>query len=95
MNGKKVRRLMRVLGIQSVIREKRPFAGRKPSVVFNNVLNRQFASDEARKKLVTDITYIRVVDEFIYLSVILDLHNNETVAWEVSERNDLDLLHSD
>jgi putative transposase len=94
VNTKKVRRLMRELGIRSVIRKKRPFAGRKPSVVFENVLNRQFTADEAKKKLVTDITYIRVVDDFIYLSVIMDLHNNETVAWEVSERNDLDLVLS-
>jgi len=94
VNSKKVRRLMRELDIRSVIRKKRPFAGRKPSVVFENVLNRQFAAEEARKKFVTDITYIRVVDEFIYLSVILDLHNNETVAWELSERNDLDLVVS-
>lgn len=94
VNTKKVRRLMRELGIRSVIRKKRPFAGRKPSIVFNNVLNRQFAADEARKKYVTDITYIRVVDDFIYLSVVLDLYNNETVAWEVSERNDLDLVLS-
>lgn len=34
VNHKKVRRLMRELGIRSVIRKKRPFAGRKPSVVF-------------------------------------------------------------
>jgi len=38
VNHKKVRRLMRELGIRSVIRKKRPFAGRKPSVVFPNVL---------------------------------------------------------
>ncbi len=42
--------------------------------------------------MVTDIPYIRVVDGFLYLSVVLDLHNNETVAWEVSERNDLNLV---
>ncbi|QHZ51341.1 transposase-like protein [Paenibacillus larvae subsp. larvae] len=92
VNHKKVRRLMRELGIRSVIRKKRPFAGRKPSVVFSNVLNRQFTSDTILKKFVTDITYVRVAHDFIYLSVILDLCNNEVVAWEVSSRNDLQLV---
>jgi transposase InsO family protein len=60
INHKKVRRLMRELGIRSVIRKKRPFAGRKPSVIFPNVLNREFTAEVAMKKLVTDITYVRI-----------------------------------
>lgn len=92
VNTKKVRRLMRELGIRSVIRKKRPFAGRKPSVVFANVLNREFSAKTTRKKFVTDITYVRVGHDFVYLSAVLDLCNNEIVAWELSERNDLDLV---
>jgi putative transposase len=92
VNHKKVRRLMRELGIRSVIRKKRPFAGRKPSVLFPNVLNRQFEAKEAFKKFVTDITYVRVGNDFVYLSVIMDLYNNEVVAWALSERNDLQLV---
>ncbi|EJL24705.1 transposase [Brevibacillus sp. BC25] len=92
MNHKKVRRLMRELGIRSVIRKKRPFAGRKPSVVFQNVLNREFAVEEILKKLVTDITFIRIGHQFVYLSVVLDLCNNEVVAWEMSSCNDLQLV---
>lgn len=92
VNHKKVRRLMRELGIQSVIRRKRPFAGRKSSVLFPNVLNREFSATAAKLKLVTDITYVRVGHGFLYLSVILDLYNNEVMAWKLGERNDLDLV---
>ncbi|TRY22098.1 IS3 family transposase [Brevibacillus sp. LEMMJ03] len=92
VNHKKVRRLMRELGIRSVIRKKRPFAGRKPSVVFPNVLNREFTAETILKKFVTDITYIRIGHDFVYLSVILDLCNKEVVAWELSARNDLQLV---
>jgi transposase InsO family protein len=45
-------------------------------------------------KLVTDITYVRIGDTFAYLSAVLDLYNNEIVAWEVSTRNDLELVHN-
>lgn len=92
VNHKKVRRLMRELGIRSVIRKKRPFAGRKPSVVFPNVLNREFTAEVVLHKFVTDITYVRVGHDFVYLSVVLDLYNNEVVAWELSARNDLQLV---
>jgi Transposase and inactivated derivatives len=92
VNRKKVRRLMRELGIRSVIRKKRPNAGRKPSVVFANVLNRDFHADAPSTKLVTDITYVRIGHDFNYLSTVMDLHNNEIVAWEFSERNDLQLV---
>ncbi|MDN4621115.1 IS3 family transposase, partial [Paenibacillus sp. PsM32] len=92
VNHKKVRRLMRELSIRSVIRQKRPFAGRKPSVCFANVLNRAFASEAPGQKLVTDVTYVRTGNTFVYLSVVLDLYNNEVKAWVVSERNDLKLV---
>ncbi|WP_432613328.1 IS3 family transposase [Cytobacillus oceanisediminis] len=91
-NHKRVRRLMRELGIRSVIRKKRPFYGRKGSVLFPNVLNREFLAEKPYEKLVTDITYIRVGDEFVYLSAVLDLYNNEIVSWQLSERNDLKLV---
>ncbi|MFB7638940.1 IS3 family transposase [Peribacillus butanolivorans] len=94
VNHKRVRRLMRELGVTSVIRKKRPFYGRRGSVVFKNVLNREFYAESMLQKLVTDITYVRIGDTFAYLSAVLDLYNNEIVAWEVSTRNDLELVHN-
>ncbi|MDQ0880063.1 putative transposase [Peribacillus sp. V2I11] len=94
VNHKRVRRLMRELGVTSIIRKKRPFYGRRGSVVFKNVLNREFYAESMLQKLVTDITYVRIGDTFVYLSAILDLYNNEIVAWEVSTRNDLELVHN-
>lgn len=92
VNHKRVRRLMRELGIKSIIRKKRPFYGHRGSVVFPNVLNREFYAENRFEKLVTDITYVRVGDHFAYLSAVLDLYNNEIVAWKLSERNDLALV---
>jgi len=92
VNPKKVRRLIRELSIRSVIRRKRPFAGRKPSVCFANMLNRAFASEASGQKLVTDVTYVRTGNTFVYLSVVMDLYNNEVKAWVLSERNDLKLV---
>ncbi len=92
VNHKRVYRLMKKLGIRSVIRKKRRFFGKQVSVVYPNRLERQFHAEAPLRKLVTDITYIRVGDQFIYLSAIQDLYNNEIVAWQLSERNDLALV---
>lgn len=86
---------MRELGIRSVIRKKRPFYGRRGSVVFPNILNQNFYAKEYYQKLVTDITYKQIGhNSFVYLSTVLDLYNNEIVAWEMSTRNDLELVQN-
>lgn len=92
VNHKRVYRLMKKLGIRSVIRKKRRYFGKQISVVHPNRLERQFHAEVPMRKLVTDITYIRVGERFVYLSAIQDLYNNEVVAWHLSERNDLSLV---
>lgn len=91
VNHKRVYRIMRELGIQSVIRKKRRYFGRSGSVIFPNLLMRDFHSAGPGKKLATDITYLPTLTGFIYLSAIQDLYNNEIVAYSFSTRNTLDL----
>lgn len=92
VNHKKVLRLMRELGVQSIIRKKRRVWGNKVSRVFDNILNRRFKNREINEVLVTDITYIPTKDGFVYLSAIQDLFNNEIVAWKMSTSNNLRLV---
>ncbi|SDM30918.1 Integrase core domain-containing protein [Paenibacillus sp. OK060] len=40
----------------------------------------------------TVIAYVRIGHNFVYLSVVMDLYNNEIVAWEFSGRNELKLV---
>ncbi len=61
-------------------------------MVFANELKREFQADAPFTKLVTDITYVRIRHDFVYLSTIMELYNNEIVAWKLSERNDLQLV---
>lgn len=51
-----------------------------------------YHGDPPTTPLLTDITYVRVGEQFAYLSAILDLYNNEIVAWQLAERNDLALV---
>ncbi len=92
VNHKRVYRLMKELNIQSVIRKKRRYVGKEPSVIHPNRFNRKFKASESNRMYVTDITYLPFGTRFFYLSSIQDLYNNEFVAWRVSYRNYLDTV---
>lgn len=92
VNHKRVYRLMRELGIQSVIRKKRRYFGKSGGNVFPDLVKRNFTSPFSGQKLVTDITYLPTTSGFIYLSAVMDLYNNEIVAHSFSSRNNLELV---
>lgn len=96
VNHKKVLRIMQRLRIQAVIRRKRFYRNqyRTPSGVriAENLLNRQFHADAPNQKWVTDVTWIPVGDKTLFLSVIIDLFNNEIVSFHMSSRNNNELV---
>ncbi|MED5053540.1 IS3 family transposase [Anoxybacillus rupiensis] len=93
INHKRVRRLMREMGIRALIRKKRPYYGKKePYVISDNHLNRDFHASKPNKKWVTDMTYLIFNGQKLYLSAIEDLSNNEIVADHISRRNDIKLV---
>jgi putative transposase len=55
----------------------------RPSQVSPNQLQRQFQQDEADQVWVTDITYIRTYEGWLYLAVVLDLHSRAVVGWSM------------
>ena len=64
----RVARFMRAAGIKSVHGYKRPrYKVGKPALVAPNQLQRQFQHDEPDKAWVTDITYIRTHEGWLYL----------------------------
>jgi len=91
-NNKRVYRIMKEYNLLSRIRKKKKWYGKKSIEVEGNIINRNFISKNPYKKLVTDITEIRILNQKIYLSAILDLYNNEILSYEISNRNSLDLV---
>jgi putative transposase len=79
---------MRELGLKSRIRAKKKYFGSKDNLFADNILNRDFYSELPRHKLVTDITYVKVGNKNHYLSVVLDLFNNEVISYSLSKVND-------
>ena len=80
----RVARLMRIAQIKSVRGYKKPrYKVGRPSQVSPNQLQRQFQQDAADMAWVTDITYIRTYEGWLYLAVVLDLHSRAVVGWSM------------
>jgi transposase InsO family protein len=49
--------------------------------VADNVLNRHFSVEAPNLKWVSDITYIKVGKEWLYLAVVMDLYSRKVIGW--------------
>jgi putative transposase len=78
----RVARLMRLKGLRALhgYRTRRWSVG-KPSVLIPNVLQRQFTVTHRNKAWVTDITYIRTWQGWLYLAVVMDLFSRKIIGW--------------
>jgi putative transposase len=89
----RVARLASLAGIKAQIGYKRrPGSyGGKPSLVVDNTLDRQFDVDAPDRIRVTDITYIRTLEGFAYLAVVIDLYSRRVVGWCLRSRQTTDV----
>ena len=92
---KRVHRIMKKLGIHSVIRKKKKkYVSSTPEAIAENKLGRDFYADAPNKKWATDVTEFKVPGEQkkLYLSAIIDLYDRYPVAYVISTRNDNSLV---
>lgn len=82
----RVRALMREAGLRTSW--KRKFVSTTDSrhalPVAENVLNRKFDVVEPNRAWVSDITYIRTAQGWLYLAVVLDLYSRKVVGWAMA-----------
>ncbi|WP_422486858.1 IS3 family transposase [Gudongella sp. DL1XJH-153] len=87
VNHKKILRIMREKGIYSIL-TKKPKRPKEQHIIKEDLLKRDFSVSVPGKKYVTDITYIPTRRKMIYLCTVIDLYNNEPVAWNISDTQD-------
>lgn len=91
---KRVQRLMKKAGIQSITYKKfRPY-GKKTSVEERaNLLERDFSTSDLNQKWVTDITYIHTLqDGWCYLASVMDLHSRKIIGYSFSRKMTTDVV---
>ena len=88
INHKKVKRLMKAMGLfGKVICKRNRYSSYKGTIgkIARNEIKRNFSSDQPRKKAYTDVTEFKLNNgEKVYLSPILDGFNEEIIAYDVS-----------
>ena len=89
----RVYRLMRSeqLRSQTGYRRRPGKHGGHPAVVAPNHLQQQFDAEAPNQVWVTDITYIRTYEGWLYLAVVLDLFSRQIVGWSMRSRMDREL----
>jgi len=87
INHKTVLRLMKLLGLKSLIRVKKykSYKGEQGKIA-PNLLKRNFKAEAPNKKWATDITEFNISGKKLYLSPIIDLFNQEIISYELTER---------
>lgn len=80
----RVARIMRTHKIRAIhgYRKPRVIIGR-PSIIAPNTLQRAFTVDQPDRVWVTDITYIRTWQGWLYLAVVMDLFARKIVGWSM------------
>ncbi len=93
-NHKRYYRLMKVAGIQSVIRQKKKrYKHSTPQHVAENVLNREFSAEKPNEKWVTDVTEFKYgLSKKAYLSAIRDLYDGSIVSYVLGHSNNNNLV---
>lgn len=87
----RVARIMKQYSIRAKLAIKKPrFKYGKPAVVSPNLLERQFQFDEPDMAWVTDITYVRTLEGWLYVAVVIDLCTRAVIGWSMQ-----DTLHRD
>ena len=79
---KRVARLMQQARLRSVRGYKRPrYKAGKPASTAPNRLQRAFTVALPDQVWVTDITYIRTYEGWLYLTVVIDLYSRMVIGW--------------
>ena len=93
-NPKTVLRVMQKYNLLSEVRRKKYHNYTNGIYKYPNHLARDFRADRPNEKWVTDISYIRTGQGFLYLSVIRDLYDNSIVAYKTGTKHNINLVLS-
>jgi transposase InsO family protein len=90
ISRKKTAKLMKENGLNAVRKRKFiPATDSKHTLpVCGNILNREFCAEKPGRKWVSDITYLRTLNGWIYFTTELDLFDRKVIGWALSANLD-------
>ena len=93
-NPKTVLRVMQKYNLLSEVRRKKYHNYTNGLYKYPNLLAQDFHAERPNQKWVTDISYIKTGQGFLYLSVIRDLYDNSIVAYKTGTEQNINLVLS-
>ena len=93
-NPKTILRIMQKYNLLSAVRRKKYQHYGDALHRYPNLLNRDFHAERPNQKWVTDISYIKTGQGFLYLSVIRDLYDNSIVSYKTGTDQNINLVLS-
>lgn len=87
VNRKRIRRLMRKMGLVSVAPKPNTSTPNKAHKIYPYLL-RGLEINRADQVWCTDITYVRLKGGFVYLVAVMDWYSRKVLSWEVSNTMD-------
>ena len=89
----RVAKIMRINRLKAQIGYKcRYVKGGKPGKIADNILNREFSPKAPNQVWVSDITYVRTHEGFLYVATVLDLFSRRIVGWSMDKTMDRHLV---
>lgn len=87
INGKHVLRLMKKLGLRAICprRHKVTTNSNHNEPVSENLLRQEFTVEPQEQVWLSDITYLKTSEGWLYLSVVMDLYSRRILGWNLSE----------
>jgi putative transposase len=81
----RIARLMKINGIKSIMKRKHKVTTNSSHLypVNQNLLLRDFSTTTTGEKWVSDITYIRTGEGWLYLTVVMDLADRKIIGWSM------------
>lgn len=94
VNIKRVQRLMRKMNLRAMVTKKRVKTTdsdhKRP--VNENLLKQNFRLEKHEQIWLSDITFIRTNEGWLYLCVVMDLYSRRILGWHIAESLDKELL---
>ncbi len=94
VSTKRIAAIMQELGLQSIRPDAKKQYKKQQQYKKQNLLERQFTADHPNQIWVSDITYFKVNDYWMYLCIILDLFSRRIVGYRVSRNASTNLVTS-
>ena len=95
VSRRRIARIMRFNGLVSAytLKKYRPHKDIVNNEKQPNIVDRQFDGKEQYEVIVSDLTYVRVGNDWNYICVLLDLHNREIVGYSCGRHKDAKLVY--